>query len=146
MKMPLGWIAAAACIAAAALLPLPATATFAAPGQATVGYLGRNFTVPTSWPIVDLAAHPGTCVRFDRHALYLGTPSPDQDCPSHIFGRTEAVLVEPVAHSGASTTTDNPISQEVTASATGVKVTATYDRDPALVQGMLTPAGYVATS
>jgi hypothetical protein len=146
MKRRLGWVAATVCIGTAALLSLPATATFAAPSQATVSYLGRNFTVPASWPVVDLAAHPGTCVRFDRHALYLGTPSPDQDCPSHIVGRTEAVLVAPVAGSGASTTTENTISHEVKASAAGVRVTATYDSDPTLVRGILTAAGFTGAN
>jgi hypothetical protein len=142
MKRRLGWVAATACTAVATLLPLTATAAAAAdPGQATVSYLGHNFTVPSSWPVVDLAAHPAACVRFDRHALYLGTPSADQDCPSRIIGHTEAVLVEPVTGTGASTTTDSPISQQLTVSATGVRVTATYDRDPALVRGIVASAG-----
>jgi glycoside hydrolase-like protein len=141
MKRCVGWVVATAGTAVATLLPLTATAAAAAPGKATVSYLGHNFTVPSSWPVVDLAAHPGTCVRFDRHALYLGTPSADQDCPSRVIGRTEAVLVEPVAGTGASSTTDNSISQQLTVSATGVRVTATYDRDPGLVRGIVASAG-----
>ena len=36
-----------------------------------------------------LAGRPG-CVRFDRHAVYLGDPS-RSTCPPHLVGRTEAV-------------------------------------------------------
>src|SRR4051794_15817726 len=35
------------------------------------------------------------CVRLDRKAVYLGTPSPRQDCPAEAIGRRRAILVEP---------------------------------------------------
>ena len=35
------------------------------------------------------------CVRFDRHAVYLGAPSAQQRCPAHAVGRTEAILLQP---------------------------------------------------
>ena len=50
--------------------------------------------MPARWPVYDLAAHPATCVRFNRHAVYLGSPSAEQRCPAHQIGRTDAILVE----------------------------------------------------
>jgi hypothetical protein len=35
------------------------------------------------------------CVRLDRRAVYLGTPSPQQSCPADAMGRRRAILVEP---------------------------------------------------
>jgi hypothetical protein len=68
----------------------------AAPAAArVVHYSGVRVAVPDSWPVYKLAARPTTCVRFNRHALYLGTPSPRQRCPAHAVGRTEAILVAP---------------------------------------------------
>ena len=60
-----------------------------------VRYAGVAFTVPASWAVHDLAAAPRTCVRFDQHAVYLGTPGIDQNCPSHLVGRAESLLVQP---------------------------------------------------
>lgn len=62
----------------------------------TVGYRGVEFTVPGDWPVYDLEADPSTCVRFDVHAVYLGHPSEDMRCPASVFGRSDAVLVEPL--------------------------------------------------
>jgi hypothetical protein len=45
----------------------------------------------------DLAAAPETCVRADVNAVYLGTPGPSQDCPSHPVGHTGTVLISPLA-------------------------------------------------
>lgn len=60
-----------------------------------VRYHGYSLRVPSSWPVFRLAARPSTCVRFNRHAVYLGAPSAQQQCPPVAFGRTEAILVEP---------------------------------------------------
>src|ERR1700729_2761464 len=46
-----------------------------------VTYQGYTFTIPRTWRVVRLAAHPGSCVRFDRHVLYLGSPGRSQHCP-----------------------------------------------------------------
>jgi hypothetical protein len=35
------------------------------------------------------------CVRLDRRAVYLGTPSAHQRCPADAIGRRRAILVEP---------------------------------------------------
>jgi uncharacterized protein YraI len=67
----------------------------------TVRYAGASFRVPASWPVYDLASNPSTCVRFDRHAVYLGTPGVNQNCPARAVGRTEALLVQPSAHLAA---------------------------------------------
>jgi Domain of unknown function (DUF1906) len=71
----------------------------AAPASAarkeTVRFDGRALEVPAAWPVYRLARHPRMCVRFDRPAVYLGTPSPQQNCPAEAMGRRRAILVEP---------------------------------------------------
>ena len=101
----------------------------------TVRYHGYAFTVPAAWPVFDLAQTPRTCVRFDRHAVYLGTPSAQQDCPAHVAGRTEAVLVRPLLAGAAAaatpgralTPTEGAI-DTFAVPARGVVVTATWSR------------------
>jgi hypothetical protein len=73
-----------------------AAAARAVGGEQVVRFHGVEFTVPASWPVYDLAADPTTCVRFDVHAVYLGRPGPDMRCPANLFGRADAVLVEPL--------------------------------------------------
>ena len=43
-----------------------------APGR--IAYQGISFDAPEDWPIIDLEADPTACVRYDVHAVYLGTP------------------------------------------------------------------------
>jgi hypothetical protein len=62
----------------------------------TVRYSGYAVHVPRSWSVYDLGRQRSVCVRFNRHAVYLGTPTTDQRCPAHIAGRTEAILLEPL--------------------------------------------------
>src|SRR4029077_13467793 len=64
-------------------------------GLRTVVYHGVAFEVPGDWPVYDLGADPSTCVRFDVHAVYLGQPGADMNCPAGLVGRADAVLVEP---------------------------------------------------
>lgn len=59
-------------------------------------YHGYALRTPATWPVFDLARRPETCVRFNRHAVYLGTPGTRQRCPAHATGRTEAILVRPL--------------------------------------------------
>ena len=81
-------LACAVCAAAAAAQAAPLK---------VVRYHGYSVTVPRAWPVYDLARAPGTCVRFNRHAVYLGTPSAAQSCPATSIGRTEAILLSPLA-------------------------------------------------
>ncbi|GAA1971435.1 glycoside hydrolase domain-containing protein [Catenulispora subtropica] len=134
-------------VAAAATALLSSSLTSAQAGATatptrTVTYQGYRFTVPQDWNVVDLAAHPGQCVRFDQHALYLGTPSPDQNCPAGLIGRTEAMLVQPAQSSpGERGTVLNSVSHEYTATAEGIRVTATYAGAAGLVRSILGRAG-----
>lgn len=107
-----------------------------------VTYLGYTFEVPSNWPVINLAADPATCVRFDRHAFYVGEPGTDQACPSGLIGSTEAVLVAP-ARSGtqASQATEDPVAHRITVSAPGISVTATYQADRPRVLAILKSAG-----
>ncbi len=66
-----------------------------APERKIVRYHGHAVAVPPSWPVYDLARHPRTCVRFDRHAVYLGVPGAQQDCPAHAAGHASSMLLEP---------------------------------------------------
>lgn len=108
-------------------------------GARTVRYHGLSVRVPRAWQVFDLARHPHTCVRFDRHALYLGTPGPEERCPARSIGRTEAILIAPARSSaGAASTTAATLGLEGDATSfavpsAGVEVTATWRRSPLLV-------------
>lgn len=94
-------------IAAVTVVAVTNTKPTASRGEATksITFAGYEADVPASWPVYDLRTDPKRCVRFDQHAVYLGTPSRDQNCPAHAVGRTEALLVEPL-----STAAPNPTS------------------------------------
>ncbi|MFI0939784.1 glycoside hydrolase domain-containing protein [Streptomyces sp. NPDC021020] len=129
--------AAAALLAAAGLAPAHADSAT----TRTVSYEGYRFAIPADWQVVDLADQPAACVRFDRHALYLGTPAAAQDCPAHLVGRTEALLVEPAPQSAAAGSTESAADHEITVTAPGVRVTAAYGTDAALVRTVLAGSG-----
>ncbi|HTU86271.1 MAG TPA: DUF1906 domain-containing protein [Solirubrobacteraceae bacterium] len=109
--------------------------------------------MPASWPVYNLAADPTVCVRFNRHAVYLGTPSSRQRCPAHAVGRTEAILVSPLSAHGANARASAgpalpPVtkasaqpaqgsSAQVAVPSDGVVVTATWRGDPGLVSRAL---------
>ncbi len=63
----------------------------------TVVYHGYEFQVPASWPVYRLDQHPTTCVRFDVHAVYLGMPGANMQCPAGLVGRTQTVSLIPSA-------------------------------------------------
>ena len=65
----------------------------ARPAMKAVGYDGYMVSVPASWPVYDLNKDPRQCVRYDIHAVYLGTPGPDQDCPAGLVGRVDTVTI-----------------------------------------------------
>ncbi len=133
-----------AAIGAAVAFGLVSTAVAAAApaAQRTIRYHGATVTIPTSWAVINLADDPAACVRFDRHALYLGTPSTTQACPASVVGRTEAILLAPVPSraptSGAQRLGLAPgYSTEFTLGGAGVRVIATWAAHPATVAAAL---------
>jgi hypothetical protein len=76
--------------------PAPSGSAAAAAGSQTVRAYGVRLSVPTDWPVYDVASDPARCVRADRHAVYLGNAGPSPSCPSVIVGRTETVQIEPL--------------------------------------------------
>jgi hypothetical protein len=37
---------------------------------------------------------PSRCIRYDRHAVYLGQPGANQRCPAHLVGRTATISIQ----------------------------------------------------
>ncbi len=122
-----------------------AGSALAARRSKTVGYHGIELRVPSSWPVFHLGAHSRVCVRFNRHAVYLGEPGSEQICPRQAIGRTEALLVSPAAYRGRLLT---PVSLLAAATAGGsmarlndsrhhLTITATWGRDPQVIRAAL---------
>ncbi len=111
----------------------------------TIRYLGYRFSVPRSWPVVYDSRNPRRCVRFDEHALYLGSVSGREFCPSWLIGTTESVLIQPgrLARVAASSAED-PVARQITVRAARIRITATFDTDPAVIYHMLASAGLPA--
>ena len=143
----------------AALLVAPGNAN-AREDTKPVTYRGYEIDVPVSWEVIDLERAPNTCVRFDKHAVYLGHPDVDQDCPAQETGRTEALVLEPVENAKPTTEivtrlpsyvakpTQLPNTPEfaMVVSAAGVLVTVSRGGDKAQIArvldtGRITPAG-----
>jgi hypothetical protein len=59
-----------------------------------VRFGGYMIDVPATWPVYWLDSNPTTCVRFDRNAVYLGRPGPDQVCPAHLVGRAATISLQ----------------------------------------------------
>lgn len=115
-------------------------------GWRQVSYRGYTFQIPRSWPVVDLAAHPAACVRFDRHAVYLGQPGVHQSCPSKLVGATEALLVQPASATPsvtqpAGTSLENPVARRITVRTSRISVIAAYHRDREKILRILGSAG-----
>ena len=125
-----------------------------APASATVmparvvSFHGYRLSVPAGWPVYDLAREPSECVRFDRHAVYLGTPSPRQRCPAHAVGRTEAILLSPLRAGEAAAVRGGggagigvmPSGGSATSfivRSAGLAVTATWSTNPGLLSTIL---------
>jgi hypothetical protein len=134
-----------------AALAAPAAA-IGATSVKVVNYLGYQLRVPASWPVYHLDRDPTQCVRFNRHAVYLGQPGTNQHCPPHAIGRTEAILVQPSAGAtaaGAPASSALPSTSSATADAAqgslarvvdhahGLTITATWRDDPAAIQTAL---------
>jgi hypothetical protein len=130
----------------------------ASPTLKTIHYHGRRLMVPADWRVFDLASRPGTCVRFDRHAVYLGRPGADELCPSQAAGRTEAILVEPLGNSAGSPLPSPSVTgadalhgseARIVDRSHRLVITATWNRDPASISralGMRSLAGARAAS
>lgn len=106
---------AVALLSAVLLLPSPALAA-SGPSADPVGsgdrtvtndvtFRGYRVEVPANWRVVDLAARPHACVRFDRPAIYLGHPGDQAACPAHLVGGAPGLLVEPLDDSVAARAT-----------------------------------------
>ncbi|MEO3828720.1 DUF1906 domain-containing protein [Actinomadura sp. B10D3] len=151
-----GMAVAAPVLAAAGTAPAPpaheppAALTAAAGTPRVVEYRGLRVPVPAGWEVHRLDRDPSRCVRFDRHAVYLGRPGPQPDCPARVVGRTESLLIEPAGdHRAARTVVRGTglASLTVTPSAghearftlpeAGVTITGVYGTDPARLQRIL---------
>jgi hypothetical protein len=127
---------------AAAPAAAGARSTAAATATKLVSYHGYQLRVPASWPVYDLSRDSGTCVRFNRHAVYLGTPGAAQQCPADALGRTEAILISP-SDSGSALpgfAAAQPLhgsAVRLRIVAQGVTVTATWGADPGILRRLL---------
>jgi hypothetical protein len=129
-------------LAASSTPRAPATKT---PATKAVTFRGYRLVVPATWPVYRLAAAPTTCVRFDRHAVYLGRPSAQQSCSGQAAGRTEAILVQPLGPraaqvlpaTAAAGTAGSGAEAQILNRAHRVLVTATWNRRPAVIRRAL---------
>ncbi len=138
---------------ASAVLTVAVSPAWGRPGRERVRFHGYVLSVPSSWPVFDLTRNPSTCVRFNRHAVYLGTPGDNQRCPAHAVGRTGAILVQPL---GVGASAPGSVHRALRAPGSGpaaaiagvgsasyvvpsaaVVVTATWSRDRALLSRLL---------
>ena len=120
----------------------------------TVTFGGVSLRVPAGWPVLNLAQHPATCPRLDRHAVYLGQPGPAPACPAGLLGKTEAVQILPVTQPSpdvlaarrsarigghpALTNADAGITHTIIdiLPAAGVEVSLSYGHDPTLARAI----------
>src|ERR1019366_1821163 len=88
-------------------MPGPGTATVrltaqaSQPGFKVVRYAGYTIRVPASWPVYRLDRDPRRCVRYDQHAVYLGRPGPNEQCPAHLVGHTATISIQADGPAGA---------------------------------------------
>ncbi|MFD8453369.1 MULTISPECIES: choice-of-anchor P family protein [Streptomyces] len=130
---------AATALAVGALGPAQASESPESSVTTEVTYRGHTFTVPATWDVVDLGKDPDACVRFDRHAVYLGEPTAEQECPVKVLGRTEALLLEPGGSNDAQVT-ENRTSQTYWATSGDIAVTASYGDDREQIKRVLSSA------
>jgi hypothetical protein len=70
------------------------TAQASRPGFKVVRFAGYTIRVPASWPVYRLDRDPSRCVRYDRHAVYLGQPGANQQCPAHLVGHAATISIQ----------------------------------------------------
>ena len=107
----------------------------------SVSYLGYRFLVPRGWPVIDDARDRNGCVRFDRHAVYLGAPRADERCPGRLLGTTESVLIQPGPARASLVSTVDTVARQVTVRAPRMLLLATFDDHPGVIDQMLSSAG-----
>jgi hypothetical protein len=139
-------VAALAVAAPAAASPPPVPGVAPAPAATkAVGFAGTTLRVPATWPVIDLSRQPRACVRFDVHAVYLGTPSPDQACPAGLAGRSEAILIEPASTTTGTGVTENTVTREFDGVVRGARIHVTYGSDRATALAAVTSVGAAPT-
>jgi hypothetical protein len=119
---------------AATALAAPSLA--ATPGTKVVRFDGYSVRVPASWPVLRLATDRTACVRFNRHAVYLGEPGAAQRCPTHAAGRTEAILIEPRGSATPALSAGGTLTRFAPRDSR-VVVTATWAGNPATIEHAL---------
>ncbi len=113
--------------------------------------------VPARWPVISFRRYPSACPRLDVHAVYVGTPGPDPICPPGLLGKTEAVMISPLAAgspavpgAGMTTNADWAVTRTIIDQIprAGVQVTISYrtDRSLALAIGASITIGHSATA
>lgn len=63
-------------------------------GMKAVRFGGYTVNVPASWPVYRLGRGSAQCLRYDQHAVYLGRPGANQDCPAHLVGRVATISLQ----------------------------------------------------
>jgi hypothetical protein len=139
----------AACATAAgtgiAMLHVPAEAVQQqleqrAGSLAPMTFDGYTFALPRSWPVIDLSGQQRTCVRYNRPAVYLGSPGSNESCPARLAGTTQAMLIQRGPATAKRWASVNPVSRRITVSAPRIKITATYGTDQAQIEQILRSA------
>ncbi len=124
------------------VMPADSVGALTAQGPAlrAVAFGGYTFELPRSLPVVNLARHPRTYVRFDRHAVYVGTPGRNQSCPAGLIGTTQALLIAPAAAQSGRSSVENPVAGQITVLAPRIRITATFSTDPRQIYQILRSA------
>ena len=125
-----------ALLAIAVLASLAATATARSEQTKLVRYRGYAVRIPAGWPVVRLATDPTACVRFNRHAVYLGEPGARERCPTFAAGRTEAILIQPLRARSATLPAGGALTT-ISLPSRGVIVTATWGEHPETIDRAL---------
>ncbi len=132
-----------ACAAIAAIsAPASASRVPAGPesGLMPMAFGRYRFELPRSWPVIELSGHQHTCVRFDRRAVYVGTPGRDQSCPAGLVGTTQSLLIQRGPARAARSAVEDQAARQITATGPGISVTATFGNDPRQIYRILRSA------
>ncbi len=124
-----------------AVPPSVAAAAVTRPSMRWLAYLGHSFKIPSSWHVIKLDQDRRACVRFDRHTVYLGTPSPNQACPSLLIGTTEAMLIEPASRHTSYRAIENPVTRQIKITGQRIHIMATFGTHPGEIRRILASAG-----